>query len=121
MASTAAGVDTGADRRKPGELSLEHEVVDVLLLLVRLADDERAGHVRVVAVDERTDVDDHRVALDDRAPAGVVVRPGGVLGPTGDDRVVARSVGAEAAHAVLQLVAHVGLGRLLAELRQPRR
>ena len=106
-----AGADAGADRGEAGELGLEHEVVDPSLLVGRLADDERAGHVGVVAVDERADVDDHGVALDDRAPAGLVVRAGGVVRTAGDDRVVARAVGAEAAHAVLELVAHVGLGR----------
>ncbi len=38
-------------------------------------DDEAAGHVAVVAVDEGADVDDHRVAVHDQTVGGPVVRP----------------------------------------------
>ena len=57
-------------------LRLEHQLVHLALLVGRLADHERAGHVGVVAVDEGADVDDHGVALDDRR----VARSGGAGG-----------------------------------------
>ena len=59
------------------------------------------------------------------SPSTIVRRPvwwcgrAALSGPAGDDRVVARPVGAEAAHAVLELVAHVGLGRLVGRAAAP--
>ena len=75
-----ACVDAG-DRGDAGVLRRRHQLVELALLRGRLADHVRPGHVGVVAVDERTDVDDHRVALDDRPPGRFVVRAGAVVGP----------------------------------------
>ena len=58
------------------------------------------------------------------SPATIVRRPVAWCGraafsrPAGHDRVVARPVGAVAAHPVLELVADVGLGRLVGEHRR---
>ncbi len=64
-----------------GTLGRLDERVDLPLCVRWLADHIRTGHVGVVAVDEGADVDDHRVALDDRAAGGVVVGTRRVLGP----------------------------------------
>src|SRR5690606_37963547 len=104
----AHGVDvlgrhTGAHRGETGELDLQQQVVAFALLGRRFADHVAAGHVGVVPVDQSTYVDDDGVTLDDRPAGRLVVRARRVLGPGGDDRVVARTVGAVTAHAVLQL------------------
>ena len=59
-ASTSRAATPGAHGVEPGELGLEDQLVDRAAARRRLADDERAGHVGVVAVDERADVDDRR-------------------------------------------------------------
>ena len=77
----------------------------------RLADHERAGHVGVVAVDERAEVDDHGVALDDACVARAVVRAGGVAGPLA---TIVSKLGPSAPSARIRCssgVADVGLGR----------
>ena len=67
------------------------------------ADRDRAGHVGVVAVDERAEVDDDEVAaLDARGPTGVWCGPGAV-GAGRDDRLEADVVGALAAHLGVEL------------------
>ena len=105
-----AGRDAADDRGDPGALRRRHQFVQLALLRGRLADHVRPGHVGVVAVDERADVDDHGVALDDQPIGRFVVRTGSVLGTGRDDRLVAPVVRAEAAHPVLEFVADVGLG-----------
>ena len=110
----AAPARTAATR----ELDLEQQVVQALLLGRGLAHDEAARHVGVVALDQRPDVDHHRVALLDHTVADLVMRAGGVLWPARHDRVVTGAVGPVAAHPVLQLVAYVGLGRPLGEQRR---
>ena len=48
---------------------------------------------------------------------GSVVRAGGVFGTAGHDRVVARTVGAEAPHPMIELVADVRFARFVGEHR----
>ena len=53
-----------------GTLRVEHDLVQLLLQRRRLADEERAGHVAVIAVVQRADIDD------DRVPGSITVSVG---------------------------------------------
>ena len=72
------GGDAGPDGRTPAAWAAVTTSSSRRCVGARLPDDERAGHVGVVAVDQRAEVDDDEIALDDRG-AG---RGGGGAWPT---------------------------------------
>ena len=72
-------------------------------------DDHGAGHVRVVAVDERAEVHGQQVAVGQGRVGGPVVRDRGV-GARGDDGVERRALGARLAHPLLEVAGHLPLG-----------
>ena len=92
-----------------GELGAENDVVDLAGEVVGLAHDDGAGHVRVEGAGVGAEVHDDEVAAAQDAVAGGVVRLGGV-GAGGDDGVEGGALGAEAAHAVLEVGGDVPLG-----------
>ena len=65
--SSSAVLSPACTAATPAHSRGQHDVVELLLPRSRRAGDERACHVAVIAVVQRTDVDDDRVAvLDDR-------------------------------------------------------
>ena len=94
-ASTPATGAPARHRSHPGRLGGGDDLEHAALRPVEgtdPADGDGAGHVRVVAVDEGAEVDDHEVAALDPARAGLVVGAGAV-GTGGDDGVEADVVG----------------------------
>ena len=90
----------------PCALRLEHDREHLGLQRSGITDGERPGHVAVVAVVERAEVDHHRHSFDDACVVGMVMRKRGV-GSRRDDRVEARPIGAVLAHRRLQRVAEL--------------
>ena len=101
--------DPGGHRGDAGRLGLEDHVEHPLLGRARLPHHDGAGHVRVVAVDQRAEVDHHEVAFGDRSGAGPVVGHGPV-GAGRHDRLEAHVVGPEPAHRGVELQAELLLG-----------
>ena len=74
----------GRTASNAGLLRLPDDLVDLALLVGRLADVDRARGVRAVAVLEAAEVEDDHVAVLDHPLAGLVVRVGAV-GSGADD------------------------------------
>src|SRR5262249_6524266 len=105
-----AAAGTGPDRVQRTLLGREDELVDIICLsgdarAVRI----RAGAVRAVALVAGSPVDREQHVAGNRLLAWSGVRQSGVRAG-GDDRGEAWSLGAEPAHAQLQLDRHLALG-----------
>ena len=77
----------GPDGLEAGLLGCADDLVDLALLVGRLADVDRAGRVRAVAVLEAAEVEHDHVAVLDRPLAGLVVRVGAVRARADDGEV----------------------------------
>ena len=106
--STSAPRHPGADRVDPGLLGLADDVVDLPQLGGRGAERDRPGHVGVVALDARAEVELDDVALLEHAVPRVVVRLGGVL-PERDDRIEGEVVAPLLEQQALQVARQVSL------------
>ena len=103
--------DVGADRQRgpAGRLGGRDQLVDLPLPVRGVAQDDGAGHVGVVAVDGRAEVELQEVAVAQHGGVGPVVRDGGV-GAGGDDRLEGRRLGTQRQHAGVELAADLQLG-----------
>ena len=94
--------DTGPYHIDRGLLRLAHDVMDLLQLDRRLPERDRAGHVGVVAVDERPHVELDHVALLQDAMARLVMGLGSVLAE-GHDRIESEPIRTRLEHQALEL------------------
>ena len=108
--------DTRPHGSQTDELRLANHIVHVPQRLVDLADEIGARHVGVIAIDQRSDVDDDEVTFFNHGRCRTVVRTGAVR-PGRNNRVVARAIGTETTHPILEFVAYIPLGHPLREHR----
>jgi len=95
----------GHQCRPAGPLGLGHQRVDLPLPRGRGSQHEGAGHVRVVAADQRTEVDLHEIPGPQFGVGGPVMRDSRI-GAGGDDRLEGPPVGAVFEHQELQFAGH---------------
>ena len=108
-ASISAPARPDDRRHAPGGLRQRHELVDLALPVGGRAEDERAGHVRVVPIDGRAEVQLHEVAGGEHC-AGRPVMRNRAVGAGRHDRLERRVLRTQHAHPLVEIQPDLPLG-----------
>ena len=92
-------------------LRTQHKIMNFRELWCNLTDQKRACHIGVIPIHQTTHVDDHRITLTNNGACRTMMGFDRVLTRC-HDRFITRTIGAVAAHFVLQFVSHISLRNL---------